>query len=140
MNAAEAALRPKVPEGWLDPQKLPAHLKSTLVDPAKMDWVPSKFPGISSKVLFADPASGVSSILFKMEPGAIVPLHEHAALEQPWIIEGSLVDLDGAASAGQFVWRPGGNVHQAYSPNGAVLLGMFMKPNIFANGTEFYVE
>ena len=64
----------------------------------------------------------------------------HAALEQTWIIDGSLVDLDGAASAGQFVWRPGGNVHQAYSPNGAVLLGMFMKPNIFANGTEFYVE
>ena len=64
----------------------------------------------------------------------------HAALEQTWFIEGSLVDLDGAASAGQFVWRPGGNVHQAYSPNGAVLLGMFMKPNIFANGTEFYVE
>ena len=103
MNTAEAALRPKVPEGWLDPQHLPEHLKSTFVDPAKMEWVPSKFPGITSKVLFSDPATGMSSILFKMEPGAIVPLHEHAALEQTYILEGSLVDLDGAALAGQFL-------------------------------------
>lgn len=140
MEKAYSALRPKVPDGWIDPQKLPAHLKSTFVDPEKMEWVPSKFPGISAKVLFSDPATGMSTILFKMEPGAIVPLHEHAALEQTYMVEGSLMDLDGEAKAGQFVWRPGGNVHQAYSPNGAILLGFFMKPNIFASGTEFYTE
>jgi len=140
MDNAYAALRPQVPEGWVDPQKLPDHLKSTFVDPSKMEWEPSKFPGISSKILYSDPATGMSSILFKMEPGAIVPLHEHSALEQTYILEGSLMDLDGTASAGQFVWRPGGNVHQAYSPNGAVLLGVFIKPNIFASGTAFYTK
>lgn len=140
MDKAYAALRPTVPEGWIDPQTLPAHLKSTLVDPATMEWEPSKFPGISAKVLFADPATGMSSILFKMEPGAIVPLHEHPALEQSYILEGSLEDLDGTAHAGQFIWRPAGNVHQAYAPNGAVLLGIFLKPNIFANGTAFYTK
>ena len=82
----------------------------------------------------------MSTILFKMEPGAIVPLHEHTAIEQTYMLEGSLVDQEGAALPGHFVWRPGGHVHQAYSPNGAVMLSIFMKPNLFANGTEFFVK
>jgi anti-sigma factor ChrR (cupin superfamily) len=138
-SAAEI-LNPSVPVGWKDPKSLPADLRSHFVDPATMDWQPSKFPGITTKVLYADPVSGMSTILFKLEPGAVVPLHEHTALEQTWMLEGSLVDQEGEAKAGQYVWRPGGHVHQAYSPNGAVLLSIFMKPNLFANGNEFFVK
>lgn len=133
-------LNPAVPPGWPDPRNLPADKRSHFIDPAAIDWQPSKFPGIQTKVLFADPASGMSTILFKLEPGAVVPLHEHTALEQTWMLEGSLVDQEGEAKAGQFVWRPGGHVHQAYAPNGAVLLSIFMKPNLFANGNEFFVK
>jgi hypothetical protein len=39
-----------------------------------------------------------------------------------------------ANAPGQFVWRPGGNQHDAVAPNGAVLLGLFLKPNRFACG------
>ncbi len=140
MSNAETVLKPQVPSGWLDPTKLPSSLMSHYIDPSKMEWAPSKFPGITTKVLYADPESGMSTILFKMEPGAIVPLHEHTAIEQTYMLEGSLVDQEGAALPGHFVWRPGGHVHQAYSPNGAVLLSIFMKPNLFANGTEFFVK
>jgi|GEM_PF-293146 len=136
----EAALHPKVPEGWQDPWNLPDHLKSHYVDPSKMEWQPSRFPGIRTKILYSDPETGMSTILFKMEPGAVVPFHEHTALEQTFMLEGSLLDQEGAALPGQFVWRPGGNVHQAYAPDGALFLSIFMKPNRFANGTEFFTE
>jgi anti-sigma factor ChrR (cupin superfamily) len=62
---------------------------------------------------------------FKLEPGTIVPLHEHTALEQTYVIEGLLENHDGKCRPGQFVWRPGGNQHQAVVPNGAVLLAFF---------------
>jgi len=67
------------------------------------------------KILYQDD-EGRSTILFKMAPGAIVPLHEHTALEQTFMLEGSLEDSEGSCGAGDFVWRPGGNVHVAHAP------------------------
>jgi WD40 repeat protein len=34
--------------------------------------------------------------------------------------------------------RPAGNQHEAVAPNGAVLLGFFLKPNRFAYGEKFF--
>jgi anti-sigma factor ChrR (cupin superfamily) len=56
-----------------------------------MPWKPTKFPGIKIKVLYTYD-SGITTALFKLEPGAVVPLHEHTALEQTYVIEGSLED------------------------------------------------
>jgi len=94
-----------------------------------MPWEATKFPGIKIKVLYADD-TGITTALFKLEPGAVVPLHEHVALEQTYVIEGSLEDHEGKCGPGQFVWRPAGNQHEAIAPNGAVLLGFFLKPNL----------
>jgi len=82
--------------------------------------------------------TGITTALFKLEPGAVVPLHEHTALEQTYVIEGSLEDHEGKCGPGQFVWRPAGNQHEAVAPNGAVLLGFFLKPNRFAYGEKFF--
>ncbi len=46
-----------------------------------MPWEATSFPGIKIKVLYTDD-TGITTALFKLEPGAVVPLHEHAALEQ----------------------------------------------------------
>ena len=54
------------------------------------------------------------------------------------MIEGSLEDHEGKCGPGQFVWRPAGNQHEAVAPNGAVLLGFFLKPNRFAYGERFF--
>src|SRR3546814_3624341 len=56
--------------------------------------------------------AGRSTILFKLAPGAVVPSHEHTALEMTYMLEGTLVDDEGSASAGDFVWRPAGNRHK----------------------------
>jgi quercetin dioxygenase-like cupin family protein len=83
---------------------------------------------------------GITTALFKLAPGAVVPLHEHTALEQTYVIEGSLEDHEGKCGPGQFVWRPAGNQHEAVAPNGAVILGFFLKPNRFAYGEKFFTE
>lgn len=113
---------------------------STYLDAAAMPWEPTKFPGIAMKLLYADPATGFSTMLFRMDPGAEVPLHEHTAVEQTYVLEGSLEDAEGACFAGGFVWRPAGNTHVARAPNGAVFLSVFLKPNHFAAGQKFFTE
>jgi anti-sigma factor ChrR (cupin superfamily) len=73
-----------------------------------------------------------------MAPCAVVPLHEHTALEQTFILEGSLEDAEGTCGAGDFVWRPGGNIHVAHAPNGATFISVFDRPNRFFDGTKFF--
>ena len=51
--------------------------------------------------------------------------------KQTFVLEGSLEDEEGEVTAGNYVWRPKGNRHCARSPNGALVLSMFLKPNIF---------
>ena len=105
-----------------------------------MAWEQTSFPGIEMKILYSDPTTGMSTILFKMAPGAQVPLHEHTAVEQTYMLSGSLMDDEGVAMEGNFVWRPGGNTHVASAPEGAVFLAVFMKPNRFPAGTRFFTE
>ena len=114
-------------------------LASRFLDVPNMPWEKTKFPGIQIKVLYADD-EGLTTALFKLEPGAVVPLHEHTALEQTYVLEGTLEDHEGVCAAGQFVWRPAGNQHEARAPNGALILGFFLKPNRFAYGEKFFTE
>lgn len=117
----------------------PPELVSHIVPASEMEWQATSFDGIEMKILYSDD-EGRSTILFKLAPGAIVPLHEHTALEQTYVLEGSLEDEDGACTAGDFVWRPGGNKHIAHAPQGAVILSVFLKPNRFFEGARFFTE
>jgi anti-sigma factor ChrR (cupin superfamily) len=114
-------------------------LASRFVDVGNTPWQKTELPGIEMKLLFKDD-SGRSTILFKMAPGAVVPLHEHTDIEQTYILEGSLVDDQGACTAGNFVWRPAGNTHVAHSPDGAVFLSVFLKPNKFLDVQPGYAS
>ena len=114
-------------------------LASHYLDVPNMPWEDTQFAGIKIKILYSDP-HGITTALFKLDPGAIVPLHEHTALEQTFVIEGTLEDHEGACGPGQFVWRAAGNTHEAIAPNGAVVLSFFLKPNRFASGNKFFTE
>jgi anti-sigma factor ChrR (cupin superfamily) len=104
--------------------------RSTYLDVSRIEWKPTRFPGVYTKQLYED-ASGRLTALTKMDPGAVLPTHRHVGIEQSYVIEGTLVDEDGACSAGNFVWRRAGSVHKAWSPDGCVVLGVFERPNIF---------
>jgi len=113
-----------------------APLASRLVDVESLPWQPTRFPGIEVKTLLIDRASGLVTSLTRMAPGTELPDHEHVRIEQTFVLEGHLVDRSGPDAgiecrAGQFIWRPAGSRHSAWSPEGGVFLAFFQIPNRF---------
>ena len=114
----------------------PDDLLSRVVYPKDIAWQKSRFPGCYTKPLLVDKKSGLATLLFKMDPGAELPDHEHVLIEQTYVLEGSLADREGPdagieVKAGEFVWRPAGSRHAAWSPNGGTFLAIFQIPNKF---------
>ena len=110
-------------------------LASRYVDVDSLPWKPTPCAGIDMKILLEDKESGLMTALFRWQAGAELALHEHVEVEQTFVIEGSLIDDEGEVTAGNYVWRPKGNRHIARSPHGALVLSMFLKPNIFLDGS-----
>ena len=111
-------------------------LRSRVVRANDLPWEKMRFPGCAMKTLLFDPASGLATVLLKMDPGAVLPDHEHVLIEQTYVLEGSLVDKDGPDAgleigAGEFVWRPAGSRHVAWTPKGGMMLAIFQVPNKF---------
>ena len=46
----------------------------------------------------------------------------------------NVLDSEFEVRAGDYVWRPAGNRHLARSPEGALVLSFFLKPNRFLEG------
>ena len=108
-----------------------ADLASRYVDVDELPWESTRFDGVEIKTLMIDRESGLLTTLVRMAPGATLPDHEHVAIEQTYVLEGSLVDHEGEVRAGEYVWRPGGSRHEATAPNGGLFLSFFLKPNRF---------
>ena len=119
---------------FLAGQEKLAALDSRYVETSDLPWKPTLTPGIDMKVLLEDKESGLLTALFRWEPGTQLPLHEHVEIEQTYVLEGSIVDEEGEVRAGDYVWRPKGNRHLARSPNGALVISFFLKPNKFLVG------
>ena len=109
-------------------------LDSRYVNVESLPWRPTLTKGIDMKILMEEPESGLLTALFRWQPGTQLPLHEHVEIEQTFVLEGSIVDDEGEARAGDYVWRPKGNRHIARSPEGALVLSFFLKPNNFLLG------
>jgi len=109
---------------------------STYVKPAEIEWKPTRFAKVSIKVLYENAERGEMTCLLKLEPGAHIPFHKHPEVEQSWVLEGSVQDHDGVAVAGDYIWRIPGSLHENFSPNGAVLLAIYRKPNIYYHAAK----
>jgi quercetin dioxygenase-like cupin family protein len=68
--------------------------KETFASAAATEWQPSRFPGVSRKVLRNDTESGESAALVRLEPGASVPAHDHPAGEEVFVLEGDVAASD----------------------------------------------
>ncbi len=114
----------------------PERLKSHHLRVAELPWEPAEFPGVEYKTLFMDKAQGLLTVLLRMAPGAVLPDHEHVRIEQTYVLEGRLVDKEGPEAGleigpGDFVWRPAGSRHAAWTPDGALMIAIFLVPNRF---------
>ena len=129
----DIATKPPVTPQLAEEQAKLDPLSSRYVDVESLEWEPTPAEGIHMKVLMKDDR-GRMTALIRWQPGAKLPLHLHNDIEQSYVLEGSLADHEGECMAGQFVYRPAGNTHRAWSPNGAVLLAIFLTPNTFLEG------
>jgi anti-sigma factor ChrR (cupin superfamily) len=104
---------------------------STYIRASELPWKPTRFEKVFLKVLYEDKAAGEMTCMVKLEPGAYIPFHMHPELEQAFVLEGSMEDHDGVARAGDFVWRKGQSKHDNTSHEGAVILAVYRKPNLY---------
>lgn len=119
---------------FLENEAALAPLASRYVDVQALPWKPTPTPGIDMKILLQDKETGLLTALFRWAPGTALDLHEHVEIEQTFVLSGSIVDDEGEVREGDYVWRPAGNRHLARSPNGALVLSFFLKPNRFIAG------
>ena len=118
-----------------------ADAHSHVVRPATMAWQNTRFPGCEVKTLLFDAKTGLITALMRFAPGAILPDHEHVKIEQTYVLEGKLVDMEGPAAglevnAGEFVWREAGSRHVACAPDGGLMLAMFQIPTNSMSATD----
>ena len=106
-------------------------LDSRFVNVGALPWKPTQIDGVEMKILIEEPETGLMTALVRFAPGAKLPPHEHVGIEQSYVIEGSLEDPEGLTTAGNFVWRPAGSRHVAWSPSGALVLAIYQRPNVF---------
>lgn len=119
---------------FLEGQDKLADLESRYVAVESLPWKPTPTPGIDMKILLQDKETGLLTALFRWAPGTELPLHEHVEVEQTYVLSGSIVDEEGEATEGNYVWRPKGHRHVARSPHGALVISFFLRPNMFLTG------
>ena len=133
MPDAVAATGPHTPN-FNDSAMKPSSTRYLDVD--GLPWMDTFYDGIKMKILFKDEQRGVMTALFRWQPGARLPMHEHTDVEQSYVLEGSLCDFEGECKAGDYAWRPAGSKHDAWSPKGCLLLAILLEPNKFLEGPE----
>ena len=85
-------------------------------------WASSGSEGFLVKVLRESVDRTHKTWLMKIEAGAYSPSHAHDGLEQVLVLEGSFYDQDRTYGPGDFVTRQAGEMHEAGSRDGAVVL------------------
>ena len=81
------------------------------------------FPGVSIKILREDAAEHSQTTLWRLQPGASVPRHQHNQYEECLILEGSIVHDGTEYFAGDYLLSPTGMPHEIFvAPNGALFL------------------
>ena len=104
---------------------------SRFVEVDELPWERPGFPGIATKTLFIDKATGSVTALIRMAPGARLPDHEHPLSEQSSVLEGVLATTTAAARPAISSGARPGSRHEAWSPEGCLVLGIFQVPNKF---------
>jgi anti-sigma factor ChrR (cupin superfamily) len=104
-----------------------AALKSRFIETDALPWT-EVAPGNKVKVIYHDPDTDMLTLLVQLDPGCGIAPHMHEDLEQTFVLEGSLVDDEGACTAGNFVIRAKGSRHAPTAPQGCQMLVFFLKP------------
>jgi anti-sigma factor ChrR (cupin superfamily) len=100
----------------------------SVVRSAQAGWRPGSTPGVATKPLRHDTASGASTFLLRVDAGARVPLHDHPGGEELFVIDGDLQVGGDHLKAGDYLYTPPDGRHSASSDGGCVVLVTTPKP------------
>lgn len=116
--SSRAAMKQRVLNSISEPQPS----GSVVVKAGSGDWT-TLMPGVHIKALRVDPIARTHTSLWRLEPGAVLPEHDHHAEEECLVVAGS-VDWSGAtyAEGDYLLARPGFLHTEMRSMNGAMLL------------------
>jgi anti-sigma factor ChrR (cupin superfamily) len=80
-------------------------------------------PGVSIKILREDSAEKSQTTLWRLQPGASVPKHQHKQNEECLILEGSIIHAGTEYFVGDYLLSPTGVPHDYFiAPQGALFL------------------
>jgi anti-sigma factor ChrR (cupin superfamily) len=91
------------------------------------DWQPFR-AGVDIYPLYGNRVQGSAAALLRYAPGARVPEHRHSDWEHILILSGTQVDDQGEYVAGSLVINRPGSTHAVLSPQGCVVLVIWMGP------------
>ena len=103
-------------------QPVPGPESFVFLKAAQGEWV-TIMPGMTVKVLFADPESGRTTSLVRMAAGTHYAAHRHAAAEEVYVLEGGCVCAGQPLLPGDYHRAAAGSVHvDTYTDDGCLLL------------------
>jgi anti-sigma factor ChrR (cupin superfamily) len=114
-----AAQRPGVPAESASQQT--DGLRFLTIRAAEGEWRELS-PGVHMKQLFVDQATSTITSVYKMLPGAQVPMHQHKGIEQCYVMEGDCRINDEVLGPGDFTCAMSGSVHDTLHTQGGTML------------------
>jgi ChrR Cupin-like domain len=104
------------------PLDLPPDLKMFTIRAADLDWQPRRIEGVQAVVLFRDEVSRTQHLLVKAAAGVVYPLHQHAGIEEIYMLEGELIIDDQVYLAGDYIRSYPNSIHAPFTNTSCMFL------------------
>ncbi len=88
---------------------------------AEGEWI-SLLPGVKKKILSENVESSMQSYLLKMQPGSVIPPHNHIADEESIMLEGDAMIGELPLSIGDYHFAAKGSTHDQVSTQSGCLV------------------
>jgi hypothetical protein len=97
-------------------------LKMVAIRSADLDWQPRRIEGVQAVVLFRDEVSRTQHLVVKAAAGVVYPLHQHAGIEEIYMLEGELIIDDQVYLAGDYIRSYPNSIHAPFTNTGCMFL------------------
>lgn len=87
-----------------------------------LDWQPRRIDGVQAVVLFRDEISRTQHLLVKAAAGVVYPLHQHAGIEEIYMLEGELIIENQVYLAGDYIRSYPNSIHAPFTNTGCKFL------------------
>jgi anti-sigma factor ChrR (cupin superfamily) len=97
-------------------------LKMVAIRSADLHWQPRRIEGVEAAVLFRDEVTRVQNLIVKAAAGVVYPLHQHAGIEEIYMLEGELIIDDQVYLAGDYIRSYPNSIHAPFTNTGCMFL------------------